>query len=137
MAVFTKFNVWPLDQATAVHNLNTAALKVMLSNSAPALANTVKSDIVQIAAGNGYVTDGNLVGFTSGAQTAGVYKLIVPVVDFIATGGDIAAFRYPVLYNSTNSKLIGFWDYAAAVIITSGNKFRLDTDQVNGILQIG
>ena len=136
MAAFTKFYCWSLDQATAQHNLNTAPLKVMLSNTAPALTNTVKSDITQIAAGNGYVTDGALIGFTSGAQTAGLYKLIVPDLEFTASGGDIAPFRYPVLFNSSNNKLIGWWDYGAALIITNGNKFVLDADAINGILQI-
>lgn len=135
MAAFTKFNVLPLDLATKQHNLNADALKVMLSNVAPVATNATTADITEIAAGNGYAAGGNATAFVSGAQTGGVYKLVLAVVDFLAAGGSIAAFRYPVLYNSANNKLIGWWDYGAAVTITNGNKFEVQTDQVNGVLQ--
>jgi hypothetical protein len=136
MAAFTKFNVLPLDLATKQHNLNADALKVMLSNVAPVATNATTADITEIAAGFGYTAGGNAAAFVSGAQTAGLYRLILAVVDFIAAGGNIAPFRYAVLYNSANNKLIGFWDYGVAVIITNGNKFELQTDQVNGVLTL-
>lgn len=136
MAAFTKFNVLPLDLATKQHNLNADALKVMLSNVAPVATNAVKADITEIGAGNGYTTGGNAAAFVSGAQAGGVYTLILSVVDFLAAGGSIASFRYPVLYNTVNNKLIGWWDYGTSIVITSGNKFELQTDQVNGVLQV-
>jgi hypothetical protein len=136
MAAFTKFNVLPLDLATKQHNLNADALKVMLSNVAPVATNAVLTDLTEIAAGFGYVAGGNAAAFVSGAQAGGVYKLVLSVVDFIAAGGSIASFRYPVLYNSANSKLIGWWDYGVSIIITNGNKFELQTDPVNGVLTL-
>jgi|EndMetStandDraft_8_1072994.scaffolds.fasta_scaffold12500_13 hypothetical protein len=54
MAAFNRLDQWPQDLATAVHNLNTAALNVMLINTALVAANA-KDDIAEIAAGNGYV----------------------------------------------------------------------------------
>jgi len=101
MAAFNKFNQWPQDLATAVHNLNTAALKVMLSNTAPAAANAVLADIVEIAPGNGYVAGGGAATFVSGAQTGGIHKLVLNDVLFTAVGGPIATFRYAVLFNNT------------------------------------
>lgn len=55
MAVFNKFQAFVEHVAEKVHNLQTDALKVMLTNTAPVAANTVKADLIEIAAGNGYV----------------------------------------------------------------------------------
>jgi hypothetical protein len=43
-----------------------------------------------------------------------------------------------VLYNSTaaSGNLIGWWDYGAAVTVTLGNSFQVQTDQTNGVLQL-
>jgi hypothetical protein len=140
MAAFNKFNQWPQDLATAVHNLNTAALMVMLTNTAPTAANAVKADIAEIAAGFGYVAGGGAATFFSGAQTGGIYKLVLNDVLFTAVGGSIATFRYAVLYNSTPAvplkPLIGWWDFGAAVNITNGNSFLVDCDAANGVLTI-
>ena len=140
MAAFNKFNQWPQDLATAVHNLNTAALKVMLSNSAPAATNAVKADIAEIAAGFGYAAGGGAATFVSGVQTGGIYKLVLNDVLFTAAGGAIATFRYAILYNDTPvtplKPLIGWWDFGAAVNITNGNSFLVDCDAANGVLTI-
>lgn len=137
MAAVQKFNCYPLDLATKLHNLNTDVIKIMLTNTAPNLTTgQTKADITQIAAGNGYVADGNVATFVSGAQTAGVYKLTLAVVQFIAAGGNIAAFRYAVIWNSTANRLIGMLDYTASLVITSGNVFEVQLDQTNGFLTI-
>lgn len=137
MTAPTKFNVWPLDLGSAKHNLPTDVLKVMLTNVAPNLTTgATKADITQIAAGNGYVTDGNVATFVSFTQTAGVAKLVVAVVDIIAAGGDIAAFRYAVLFNSTSNRLIDMVDYGVSLVVTNGNKFEVQHDQTNGVLTI-
>jgi hypothetical protein len=140
MAAFNKFNQWPQDLATGVHNLNTAALKVMLSNTAPVATNAVLADIAEIAAGVGYVAGGNAATFVSGVQAGGIYKLVLNDVLFTAAGGAIATFRYAVLYNSTPAAplkpLIGWWDFGVAVNITNGNSFLVDCDAANGVLTI-
>jgi hypothetical protein len=140
MAAFNKFNQWPQDLATAVHNLNTAALKVMLSNTLPVATNAVKADIAEIAAGFGYAAGGGAASFVSGAQTGGIYKLVLNDVLFTAAGGTIATFRYAVLYNDTPvaplKPLIGWWDFGAAVNVTNGNSFLVDCDAANGVLTI-
>ena len=43
MAAFNRLDQWPQDLATAVHNLNTAALNVMLTNTALVAANAVRT----------------------------------------------------------------------------------------------
>lgn len=138
MASFNKFNAFVADVANKVHNLGSDTLKIMLSNTAPAATNAVKTDVTEIAAGNGYAAGGAAVTITSSAQSSGLYKLIGNNVTFTASGGTIATFRYAVIYNSTaaSGNLIGWWDYGATVSVTSGNSFQVQLDPVNGILQL-
>lgn len=139
MATFNKFNPFILELAKGTHNLNSNTLKVLLTNTAPAAANAVKTDIVEIAAGNGYTAGGNVAAFVSGNQVSGVYKLIVAdPAAFVASGGTIGPFRYAVLYNDTaaSKNLIGWWDYGSSITLADGEQFLTDFDQVNGVLSL-
>ena len=59
MASFNKFNAFVADVANKVHNLGADTLKIMLTNTAPAAGNAIKTDITEIAAGNGYAAGGS------------------------------------------------------------------------------
>jgi hypothetical protein len=139
MAAYTKFNAFVQDLCTKVHNLNSDSLKIMLvNNPPPTAANTIKSNLTEIAAGNGYVAGGSVAAFVSGNDTSGTYKLILSPVVFTATGGNIGPFQYAVLYNSTaaNGNLIAWWDYTAPITLTNGNSFTVALDQTNGVLAL-
>jgi hypothetical protein len=138
MASFNKFNAFVADVANKVHNLGADTLKIMLSDVAPVATNSIKSNLTEIAAGNGYAAGGSAVTITSSAQSSGTYKLVGNNVTFTASGGAIAQFRYAVIYNSTpaNGNLIGWWDYGTEVNVTNGNSFQVQLDQTNGILQL-
>ena len=138
MAAFSKFNAFVEDIAEKKHNLGADTLKVMLTLTAPVATNSVKADLTEIAAGNGYSAGGTATTITSSVQTSGTYKLIITDVTFTASGGSIANFRYAVLYNdtATNDELIGFYDYGATVTITTGNAFTVDFDAAAGVLTI-
>lgn len=139
MAAFNKFNSFVEAVAEKVHNLGADSLKVMLSNTAPVATNSVKTDITEIAAGNGYTAGGNVASVSSSAQTSGTYKLILSdPATWTATGGSIGPVRYAVLYNdtATNKELIGWWDYGSSVTLATGETFTVDLDQVNGVLTL-
>jgi hypothetical protein len=138
MANYNKFNSFVQDLATKVHNLNSDTLKIMLTDVAPVATNTVKSNITEISAGNGYTAGGQAATFVSGNDTSGTYKLVLSAVNFVASGGAIAQFRYAVLYNSTaaSGNLIGWWDYGAEVNLTNGNTFTVALDQTNGVFTL-
>lgn len=138
MATFTKFNSFVEAVAEKVHNLGSDTLKVMLTNSAPAASNTVKADITEISAGNGYTAGGTQASQTSSAQSSGVYKLVCSDVVFTASGGSIGPFRYAVLYNDTaaSDELIGYWDYGSAITLTTGGTFTVDFSATNGVLTL-
>lgn len=137
MASFSKFNSFVEALAEKAHNLGADTLKVVLTNSAPAAANTVLADITQIANGNGYTTGGTAATISSSAQTSGTYKLVLADVTFTASGS-MGPFRYAVLYNdtATSDELIGWWDYGSSITLAASETFTVDFDATNGVLQV-
>ncbi len=137
MATFNKFNSFVEALAEKVHNLGSDTLKVMLTNSAPVATNTVKANLTEIAAGNGYLAGGHTLAVSSSAQTSGTYRLITGDVTITATGA-IGPFRYAAIYNdtATNDELIGWFDYGSSITLQNGESFTIDTDPTNGIIQI-
>ena len=139
MAAFQKFNSFVEAVAESKHDLGADTLKVMLSNTAPSATDNIKTDISEIASGNGYTTGGNSAAVVSSAQTSGIYKLVLAdPTTWTASGGAMGTFRYAVLYNTsaTNNELIGFWDYGSAVTLADGDSFTVDFDPAAGVLTI-
>jgi hypothetical protein len=138
MATFNKFNSFVSDLAQKVHNLNSDSLKIMLTNTAPVASNTIKSNLTEITAANGYTAGGLVASFVSGTDTSGTYRLILSPVSWTASGGSIGPFEFAVLYNSTaaNGNLIGWWDYGTTITLTNGNTFTVALDQTNGVLTL-
>lgn len=130
MATFVKYQCFVKDLAGKVHNLNAAGdtVKACFSNTAPNVAtHTVRADVNEIAAGSGYTLGGTDVQndlSSSGGTTS------LTGVDFTTTasGGDIAPFRYVILYNDTaaNDPLIAYADYGSQLTVLNGNSFTVD-----------
>lgn len=138
MATFNKFNSFVEALAEKAHNLGADTLKVMLTNTAPVAANTVKADLTEITAQNGYSAGGATATVASSSQTAGTYKLVINDITFTASGGSFGPFRYFVLYNDTEASdsLIGFWDYGSSITLANGESVTADFSSSNGALQI-
>jgi hypothetical protein len=138
MATYTKFNVFLEDQFEGVHDWDANTFKVMLTNTAPAATNSIKADITEIAAGNGYAAGGTATSITT-SRSSGTFKVTGSDVVFTASGGAIGPFRYAVLYNDTPTApadpLVASWDYGSSVTINSGENFTVDFDATNGIFQ--
>jgi hypothetical protein len=134
----SKFNCFSQDVGRGVHNLNTAALKIELTNVAPVVTNTVIANITDITAEHGYSAGGSAIAAVAYSQTSGTGKLTGTDLVFTASGGSIGPFRYAVLYNSTaaNGPLIGWWDYGSSITLATGETFTIDFDAANGILVI-
>lgn len=139
MATFQKFNAFVENLAEKKFNLETDTLKVMLVNSpAPLATNSVKADLTEITAQNGYSAGGATVTVASAGQTSGTYKLVLNDVTFTASGGSFGPFRYFVLYSDTaaSDELIGFWDYGSSITLGNGESVTADFSATNGALQI-
>jgi len=136
MPTLTKFYSFVEAIHEKKHNLGSDTLKVLLTNTAPSLSNTQKSDITgELSTANGYTSGGATVTITSSAQSSGLYTLIATDVTWTASGGSIGPFRYAVFYNdtATNDELIGYLDYGYSVTVASGQTFTLDFDAVSGL----
>ena len=132
MAAFNKYNDYALRLGQGVHQLHAAGhtLKVMLSNTAPnAATHTVRADVTEISAGNGYTAGGTDVQ-NDYTATTGVGTMTAVDVVFTASGGTIGPFRYAILYNDTPTSpadpLIGWWDYGSAVTLQDTELFTVD-----------
>lgn len=136
MATFNKFQPFVEHIAEKVHNLQSDALVIALTNTPPAAANGVLADLTQIAYTN---LSARAVTVASSVQTAGTYKLTCNDLVLTASGA-VAAFRYVVLYNDTPTSpadpLIGWWDYGSSVALANGETFTVDFDGTNGVLQL-
>lgn len=130
MASFNKYQVFVKDLGDKVHDLRASGdtLKVLLSNTAPNVStHTVKADVTEIAAGNGYSAGGsdtqNDYTASSGTGTCTGVDIV-----YTASGGTIGPFRYAILYNSTPAAgpLIGYWDYGSGVTLQNGDSFTVD-----------
>lgn len=139
MASFNKFNSFVEALAEKKHDLGADTLKVLLTNTAPVATNSVKADLTEISAGNGYTAGGNTASVTSSAQTSGTYKLVLgDPATWTASGGSIGPFRYAVLYNDTaaSDELIGWWDYGSSITLAAGESFAVDFDPTTGVLTL-
>mgnify|MGYP003419720287 FL=1 len=128
MATFNKFNQFVEDLGLGVHNLDTGALKVYLSNAAPsASADAVKTDLAEITNQNGYTAPVDVTGVWS--ETGGTATLSGTDVVITATGA-VGPLQYIVLYNDTPTSpadpLIGWWDYGSAITLANGETFTVD-----------
>ena len=131
MATYNKFNQTIADAYNGVHNMGSDTLRFMLTNTAPVAGNSVRANLTEISAGNGYTTGGSTVAITSSTQSSGTYSL-VPTADvvFTASGGTIGPFRYVVLYNDTPTSpadpLISFYDRGSSLTLLDTETFTVD-----------
>lgn len=132
MAAYNKFlpATEPMNEGM---NAGADTWKIILSTN---LANTDTTITAEVPNGNGYTTGGNTATVVSSATTAGVYKLVLndPAV-WTATGAGFT-FRYAILYDSTTSTPVGYWDYGSSQVVAAGETVTVDLDQVNGVYTV-
>ncbi len=132
MATFNKFQDFVEQLGKGTHQLHAAGhtLKVYLTNTAPnAASHTVKADLAEITATNGYPSGGTDVQ-NDYTESSGTGTLVGQDVVFTASSGTFGPFRYAVLYNDTPTSpadpLIGWWDYGSSISVNDGETFTVD-----------
>lgn len=132
MATYNKF-LPATEQMNEGMNAGSDVWKIVLATN---LANSDTTITAEVANGNGYTTGGNTAATTSATTTAGVYKLILadPAV-WTATGAGFT-FRYVILYNSTTSTPVGYWDYGSSQAVAAGETVTVDLDAANGVYTV-
>lgn len=135
MAVYNKFNQFVRDIVGAKHDFTSATFKIMLTNTAPTASNQIKSELTEIAAGNGYTAGGTASAMTV-SVASGIAKVVGANVVFTATGA-VGPFQYAVLYNDTQTSpvkpLVAWWDYGTSITMAASETFTVAFDATNGI----
>ncbi|OAF05462.1 hypothetical protein AYJ54_00725 [Bradyrhizobium centrolobii] len=129
MANFNKYNGFVLDVSSALHQMQTGTAqvyKVYLTNTLPTAGDATNSTTGDLATANGYTAGGTTIGTITGSQTSGTFSFSGGTnPSWTASGGSIGPFQYAILYNSTQTRKIGWWDYGTALTLTNGNTFTV------------
>jgi hypothetical protein len=130
MATYVKFEDFVNQLCQGVHDLDATGhtLNIYLSNITPDVAaDTIKTDLAEIATGNGYTGPEDTA--QTWAEVTGTGTLTGTKVVITAAGGAIAQFRYIVLYNDTPTTpldpLIAYWDYGSALDLADGESLTI------------
>lgn len=116
-------------------------LKIMLSNTAGDVAVTLqtRSQVTEIANGNGYTTGGAAVT-NSGARSSGTFTLTGTKVVWTCVTAPMAQFRYVIMYDDTcaspTDPLICSWDYGSGLTLQVGETFsvRFNSSDTTGTI---
>jgi hypothetical protein len=141
MATYNKFQQFLEDVFKKKYDFSTSSdvYKFMLTNTLPVNTNTIKANITDITAANGYSAGGTASAVVSSAQTSGTMKVVLTDVTITASGGTVGPFQWVVLYNDTQTSpakpLVAWWALAAATTLQDGDSLLIDTDGTNGIFQ--
>lgn len=132
MATYNKFQDYVEQLAEGIHDWDAHTFKVMLTNTAPVATNSVKADLTEISAGNGYTAGGTATTITT-SESSGTMTVQGTQVVFTASGGTMATFRYAVLYNDTaaSDNLVSWWDYGSSVSLADTETFTVKFNNAN------
>lgn len=135
MATYNKYTagVEPLLEGI---NAGSDTWKVALSNTINAADTTFVAGTTDLATGGGYTQGGNTATVSTATQSGGVYKLVLTSPSaWTATGGGFT-FRYAILYDSTTSTPVGYWDYGSSQAVAAGESVTVSLDGTNGVFQV-
>lgn len=137
MAIFNKHQDYVEQLAKAKHDWSAHTFKSLLTNTAPTATNTVKADLTEIAAGNGYTAGGMTLDTVTLSETTGIAKVTIADEVLTASGGAVAQFRYVDIYNDTQTSpadpLVCWYDYGQALDLQDGETFTIDFHATNGL----
>lgn len=127
-SAWNKFNDFSEQLVRGVHDFDANTFKVVLTNSAPTAANTILTDITQIANGGGYTTGGETTTITI-SETSGTTTVSGTEIVWTGTGAGFGPFRYAVLYNDSTTSptdaLIAWFDYGSSISVAASETFTL------------
>ena len=137
MATFTKYTSGAEALAEGI-NAGADVWKVALALTVNVADTTFTPGTTDLATNGGYTAGGNTCTTTSSSNTAGVYKLVLasPPTWTASAGG--FTFRYVVLWDSTTSKPVGYWDYGSVIVMngTNGDTFANTLEATNGVFSV-
>jgi len=131
-AVYAKYTA-AIEPLLEGMNSGTDAWKVALAATINAADTTFTAGTTDLATAGGYTAGGNATATTSATQSAGTYKLVLasPAV-FTATGAGFT-FRYAILWNSTSSQPVAYWDYGSSQVVAAAETVTVTLDASTGV----
>lgn len=143
MATSTFFDEFKRYLADGTIDLDSHSFKAMLTNTAPNTGtDTIKANITEISAGNGYTAGGATLTSVTWAETgagSGIWQWSSADIVWTASGGSIGPFRYVVFYDDTPTSpadpLVCVLDYGSPVTLADTNSFTVDVG-ANGIFRL-
>lgn len=134
MAAYVKYTA-AIEPLLENINAGSDAWKVALSNTVNIADTTFTPGTTDLATGNGYTAGGNAATTSSAAQSGGTFKLVLnsPAV-WTATGAGFT-FRYAILWDSTTSTPVAYWDYGSSQAVAAGETVTVTLDPTNGVFQ--
>jgi len=116
-------------------NAGTDSWKVALAATVNIADTTFTAGTTDLATANGYIAGGNAATITTATQTAGTYKLVLTSpTAWTATGAGFT-FRYAILWDTTTSTPVAYWDYGASQAVATGETVTVTLDATNGVFQ--
>ena len=130
MAIYNKTDTGMLRMVTDC-NISSDTFKLMLTNTAPTSATSVKADLTEIASSANYPAGGIVIG-TTASQTGGVVSL-TPSGDIViapGAGETIGPFRYVSMIDDTpaDGPVISYYDRGSSVTLDGDNSDTFTID---------
>jgi len=116
-------------------NAGTDAWKVALASTVNVADTTFTAGTTDLATGGGYTAGGNAASTTTATQTAGTYKLVLASPSVWTATGAGFTFRYAILWDSTTSTPVAYWDYGSSQAVAAGETVTITLDATNGVFQ--
>lgn len=116
-------------------NAGTDAWKVALATTVNVADTTFTPGTTDLATGGGYTAGGNAASTTSAAQSGGTFKLVLASPSVWTATGAGFTFRYAILWDSTTSTPVAYWDYGSSQAVAAGETVTVTLDATNGVFQ--
>jgi hypothetical protein len=116
-------------------NAGTDAWKIALASTVNVADTTFTPGTTDLATGGGYTAGGNAASTTTATQTSGTYKLVLASPSVWTGSGAGFTFRYAILWDSTTSTPVAYWDYGSSQAVAAGETVTVTLDATNGVFQ--
>lgn len=116
-------------------NAGTDTWKIALAATINAADTTFTPGTTDLATAGGYTAGGNAATVSSAAQTGGTFKLVLASPSVWTATGAGFTFRYAILWDTTTSTPVGYWDYGSSQAVAAGETVTVTLDATNGVFQ--
>ena len=135
MAAYNKYTSG-VDALVKAINAGTDAYKVALANTVNAADTSFTPGTTDLTTGSGYTAGGNSAAVSSATTSGGVFKLVLTSPTMWTSSGTIGPFRYAILWDTTTSVPLGYWDYGSSIQLNNTDTFTVTLDGTNGVFTV-